>query len=163
MEQEEFVGPACRVALVQEPHAIERGQDVAIVLGSIFFLGVGEVGQEGEAKMRIGIGEIGDLEPFQQDRRAIGRTSMLGTTTNVVQSAGIPALKSSLASFLGGIRIVTRWLTIPTAISLAGRINTRIRSARRPIPAVNPPLKTTSGPIKASINSVIDPKYVSNG
>ncbi len=45
---------------------------------------------------------------------------MLGMTTKVAQSVGMPSRKSSLGNTRGGTNNVTRKLTTPTAISLTG-------------------------------------------
>ena len=83
--------------------------------------GVGEVGQQGEAQLRVGIGEVVDLQPLDERRRRRPRlVSSVGMTTNVAQSAGMPSLKSSFGSVFGGTTMVTRWLTSPTASSDAG-------------------------------------------
>src|SRR5437763_1901015 len=61
---------------------------------------------------------------------------MVGMTTNVAQSVGTPAEKSSLASVLGGTAVVTSRFTKPTDTSDAGRTTTTtIRTDSHP-PAV---------------------------
>ncbi len=44
-------------------------------------------------------------------------------------------MKSSRASFFGGSKSVVRWLTSPTAMSLAGRSNARTTRRQQPTPA----------------------------
>ena len=63
-------GPPLRVPLVQGPDALEGVVDQAFILGHRLLRGVGEVGQQGEPEARVGVGQVVDLQPLQQHRRA---------------------------------------------------------------------------------------------
>ncbi len=72
MEQEEPGGTTAGVPGVQGGDPVEGAPDVGVVLGAVLFGRVGEVGQEGEPEARVGVGQIGNFEPFEQVRRAVG-------------------------------------------------------------------------------------------
>ncbi len=71
MEQEEAIRAVGSVALVQLADALEGGLDVPLILRHVLPWSVGEVGQQGEAKLRVGVGQVVDLQPFQQLRSAV--------------------------------------------------------------------------------------------
>ena len=72
VEQEELVRPPRGVSLVERLDAVERGADVALVLGPVLLLRVGEVGQQGEPEHRVGVGQEVNLQPLEERRGALG-------------------------------------------------------------------------------------------
>ncbi len=71
VEHEETVRPIAAKPTVERAHSIQRRLDVALIFRHLFRGSVGEVGQNGQAEPRIGIGQVMDLEPFQQHRCAL--------------------------------------------------------------------------------------------
>ena len=107
MEEVEPIGPSGSITGVQGGDAVQGAPDVAIVLGAKFLGGVGEVGQEGEPKVGVGVGQVGNFEPFQQVRRAVGADEHARDDDHARRfGSGIPVLKSSRASFRGGRKSV---------------------------------------------------------
>ena len=72
MEQEEAVGPPGTVALVEGLDALEGARRCTFILGHVLLRGVGEVGEQGEAELGIGVGQVVDLQPLEQHRGALG-------------------------------------------------------------------------------------------
>ena len=70
MEQEEDVRAAVAVPLVQRPNARDGVVDQAFVLRHRLLRGVGKIGEQGEPEVRVGVGQVVELEPFQEHRRA---------------------------------------------------------------------------------------------
>ena len=62
--------PPSRIPLVQGPHALEGIVDQTFVLRHRLLRGVGKVREQGESEVRVGVGQVVDLEPFQQHRGA---------------------------------------------------------------------------------------------
>ena len=60
------------VAPVEGPDVPEGDAQVLLVLGLVLGRRVGEVGQQGEAQLRVGVGQVVDLEPVGQHRAALG-------------------------------------------------------------------------------------------
>jgi hypothetical protein len=72
VEQEEAVGAARGVALVESADALEGFTQVCVVLGPVLRGGVGEVGQQREAQLRVGVGQVMDFQALGQGSAALG-------------------------------------------------------------------------------------------
>ena len=86
--------------------------------------GVGKVRQQRESEVRIGVGQVVQLQSLQSAAELPARASIDGMTTNVACSTEIPFLTSSLGSTRGGKNKVNTWLTMPTATSENGSSTT---------------------------------------
>ena len=61
--------PPLRIPLVQRPDPFEGVVDQAFVLRHRLVRSVGEVGEQGEPEVRVGVGQVVELQPFQERRR----------------------------------------------------------------------------------------------
>ncbi len=66
MENEEAIRPVCTIAVVQGAHAVQGGLQKSLVFRHVFGRRVGEVGQQCEPQMRVGVGKRMHFEPLQQ-------------------------------------------------------------------------------------------------
>ena len=132
MEQEEEVRATVAIPLVQRLDPLQGVAEQVLRPAATSPAGRRRNRSAARIEARVGVGEVVGLQPFDQHRALAGRMSIAGITMKVACSAGIPSLKSSFGSTLGGRNRVSSWFTSPTASSDSGSSKTTARSGDPP-------------------------------